>query len=221
MDHQPTRRDSDDQQYAVVSNVPVEINNPQRKAKIIAAAWIAALLMCTFASGYIASLIAIEQNDDAKRQLRAEIEHRAQERDRQNQRLRDVLEEYRRDQCQVTARLPQDPAITEVRSRYRCTNPVVVAPTSGRPPPGTAPGSATPGAVLTYRPVPAPVGPPAGGTGARGVAPRPPAPPQTPTPPPQAPVPALPLPPPGPLPQPLPTCVRAVVTQICLSLELP
>lgn len=226
-DHRMTDLDGDETtQYVVTSNVPVRIHNPQRKARLIAAAWIAALLMCSLTSGYVASLIAVGQNDDAKRQLRSEIEQRSRERDRQNERLRDVLDEYRQDQCRVTAKLPQDPDITGIRSRYRCTNPVA-APASSAPP-SSAPGPGAPAAVFTYRPVPAPPRSTVGGTGAGGVVPRPapqPQPqPQTPAPQPQppAPVPVPPLlPPPGPLPQPLPTCVRAVVAQICLTLESP
>lgn len=204
--------------YAVTSNVPVEINNPQRKARLIAAVYVVALVMCTIAGAYVACVFAIDQNDDAKRQLRAELEEQSKERDVQADSFQKALDQYRADQCRITAVVPQSPDIVDTRRRYRCSNQVIAAPPPPSSSPTAAPGPAGSGMSFTApprRPVPPPVfeqptRPPPAGAGAPGPVPRPPAP--------APPLPVVPVVPP--FPSPGRQCIELLGIGVCLILEL-
>lgn len=208
-----SRRDPGRRMYPILSDKPAEISNPLRKVKLVTAAWVAALVMCSFAGAYGAATIAINQNDDAKRQLQADIEQSAKQRDVENAELHRILDQYRADQCYITAVLPQTADIVEIRRRYRCTNPVT--PPVPAPSPAVAPSQRVSGTSLTAlprRPGSDPARPPAA-----GLNPNQPAPGPVPTP--QPPAPALPIPVPPvvpPLPSPPPRVCLPVV-DVCIA----
>lgn len=184
-------RDDQDEtaHYPILTNKPIEIHDPKRKARLIAVTYGIAILICTFAGGYVATLLAADQSDDTNQQMQVELDQRKRQRDAEATRFQAALDQYRRDQCLITWRLPQDPEIQEIRHRYQC-GPAQPAATT--PPPSPPPSPGSPQALP--RPPRAPAGPaprapappaPWQRPPAVGPAPRPPAPAPTPAPPPE------------------------------------
>lgn len=176
--------------YPVLSDKPIEIHNPRRKVRIIAVLFGLAIAVSSVAGAAVATFIAGEATNDSTHLLLDDIEQKKRQRDQEATRFQAALDQYRRDQCEVTARLPQDPPVVDIRRRYRCDNQVVT------PSPAEQPGASPTGTRRTGNTRTA--GPAAQlGTGPPGT--RPPGPPA-----PGGPVPRGPQPPPVPVPSPAP-----------------
>jgi len=130
---QPTLR------YPVLSDEPVELRRPRRKARMIAASF-AATIALTGATAYAGTTYAISRAEsdlrESRDQFARDLEQRRQERDRQQA-------EVDKDLCTVVTRLTPDPATDELRRRYGC-GPFVPPSSESGPTPGTA-GATPPG----------------------------------------------------------------------------
>src|SRR5690242_16582952 len=120
--------------YPVLSDEPVELRRPRRKARMIAASF-AATIALTGATAYAGTTYAISRAEsdlrESRDQFARDLEQRRQERDRQQA-------EVDNDLCTVVTRLTPDPATEELRRRYGC-GPFVPRPTEAgsTPAPGT------------------------------------------------------------------------------------
>lgn len=125
------------ERYPVLADEPVEVRNPRRKARIIAASF-AATIVLTGTTAFAGASYAIDRAESDLRRSRdqfaADLDQRRKERDREQAAMG-------RDLCTVVTRLPADPQTDAMRRKYGC-GPFVVpgpGPTSG-PPTGPAPG---------------------------------------------------------------------------------
>lgn len=184
--------------YPVLSDKPVWIHNPKRKVRVLAVMFGLAIAVSSVAGAVVATTLASEQNSDSKQQLLDDIRARAKQRDQEASRFQAALNQYRVDQCEITARLPQDPPIVDIRHRYHCDNPVATPPPAPAATPSAA-GAGTGRAGSADRsPAPRSSGPPRVATPGQPPGPRP-QPPPAPAPVPQPPVsPIPPVPTPDP-----------------------
>jgi hypothetical protein len=128
--------DEHTERYPVMADEPVEVRNPRRKARMIAASF-AATIVLTGTTAYAGATYAIDRAESDLRRSRdqfaADLEQRRKERDQEQAAMG-------RDLCTVVTRLPADPETDAMRRKYGC-GPFV--PAGQNPPPSTAPGPAS------------------------------------------------------------------------------
>lgn len=154
------------------------MHNPIRRARILAALVVAAIILSSLAAGFVGYRLA-----DAS--MRRRVSALEADRARVTAQRTQQIDQLRAAACVILDRLPPDPTVDQQRAVYGC-GPYVPrpTPTPGAARPGVAPTSSAQGRPPTGGPRPAPGQPapaPTGGNPAPGPTP---APSPTPAPPP-------------------------------------
>lgn len=151
--------------FQVRSDRPVEFHNPIRRARLLAVLVVAAIILSSFAAGFVGYRLADASMNRRVSALEAD-------RAKVTQMRTDQINQLRAAACVILDRLPQDPTVDQQRALYGCGPYVqrpggapIPAPSGARPngsggrtpAGGSAPGQSVQPAPPVQRPTPGPV----------------------------------------------------------------
>lgn len=147
--HRNIGSNDETREYPVTSDTPVRLTNPLKAVRVTAIAYAAAIVICSAAAAWIATVTAHErakvQTERRVQVLERDLTERRKAAAEANARRDAQLAEAQRIVCVIFDRLPRDAQVEMVRARFQCDR---------QPSPGLSPTpapSATPPAAGTDR----------------------------------------------------------------------